>query len=235
MNVTVYTLSDPETNQVRYVGKTVNVANRFKHHINDRPKNRTGNWIKNLRGRGLKPRMEVLEVVENSDDLDWQDAERFWISYLRFLGCNLTNLDSGGNGGRQKCEETKARHRAALLGRRPKPPTPEVRELWRQNMLARWRDPEYRKQQESRRDTNETRLKKSERSRLRKWTPEQHDKMKRALLGHPVSEKTRQAVAESNRKRVVTLETRAKMSASRSGVNHWRYKKQRLAIKRLIA
>lgn len=53
------------------------------------------------------PIMEILETFKEDDISAWEDAERFWIETLRFYGCNLTNLDSGGGSGRRASLSTK--------------------------------------------------------------------------------------------------------------------------------
>jgi hypothetical protein len=61
---------------------------------------------------GLQPEIEELECFPNSDDKDWQEAERFWIENMRFLGFKLTNLDNGGIGG--KVPSVEARRKNSL-------------------------------------------------------------------------------------------------------------------------
>lgn len=101
MNVHIYCLSDPETGMIRYVGKTHLKKNRYSAHCNDKSSSHKANWIRGLLSRGVYPVMEDLEVIENSNDEDWQEAERFWIEYLRFLGFKLCNSESGGLGGKK--------------------------------------------------------------------------------------------------------------------------------------
>ena len=129
MNTTIYALCHPLTNEVRYVGKTVNFKDRMKGHLKVRNKLRSSNWIKSLPD---KPVAIILEEV----DKDWADAERFWIAYFKFLGARLTNSTSGGEGevgvklsedtkkklalaniGKKQSEETKKKRSASLKGR----------------------------------------------------------------------------------------------------------------------
>lgn len=122
MSVVIYALSDPETGEIRYVGKTAQrPARRLNAHIQDRAHSHKKYWIKTLRERGLKPTIEVLETIENSDDRDWQESERFWIAYLRFFGCRLTNLDNGGKGCGSMSEETKRKLSIAHTGKKLSP------------------------------------------------------------------------------------------------------------------
>lgn len=98
MTVFIYCLSDPETGEIRYVGKTKDKANRFRNHLKEKRRGWKSAWVQSLKNRGLEPVMEELERIENSDDTDWQHIEKFYISYFKFLGLNLTNLKEGGTG-----------------------------------------------------------------------------------------------------------------------------------------
>lgn len=91
----IYCLEDPITGEIRYVGKTNDPLKRFSSHYRRSTEDSwKSNWVKSLKRRGLKPRMEILEEVDG----DWVRSERFWIAYLKFLGCRLTNLTNGGEG-----------------------------------------------------------------------------------------------------------------------------------------
>jgi len=92
----IYTLVDPRTNEIRYVGKTVqNLSKRLNTHIRESQKtfNHKSCWIKSLSKIGLRP---IIEIIEEVPDEDWNDSEKFYISYLRFLGFKLTNTSDGG-------------------------------------------------------------------------------------------------------------------------------------------
>jgi hypothetical protein len=95
---TIYGLVDPRTGHVRYVGKTVGVvSNRVAVHVYYAPKThtRSARWICGLLADGLRPEAFILDVVLAEN---WQETERFWIAYLRFLGFDLTNHAPGGEG-----------------------------------------------------------------------------------------------------------------------------------------
>ena len=94
----IYCLSDPRDGQVRYVGKTICLNRRFNGHLHGKGTHKA-NWIQELVRLGLKPVMEVLEEVPAND---WEDAEKFWIASLSFMGCKLTNGTEGGEGGGTK-------------------------------------------------------------------------------------------------------------------------------------
>jgi group I intron endonuclease len=95
--VYIYSLVDPRTNQIRYVGKTVNFQKRLKHHINEN-RNRTHKeqWIHGLKKQGLLPQLEILDIVPETE---WQFWESWWISLLRSWSFDLTNIGFGGEGG----------------------------------------------------------------------------------------------------------------------------------------
>ena len=118
-NVFIYTLSDPFTEEVRYVGKTIKTLNRrLSGHIaaaKRKASSYSSCWIKSLLDRGKLPEISLLEMTSNSD---WQETERFWISYLRFLGFRLTNITLGGEGfhGKPLTKEHKAKISLSMKG-----------------------------------------------------------------------------------------------------------------------
>lgn len=91
----IYTLSHPLTNEVRYVGKTDNQRRRLSVHLCEKEHSHKSSWVRSLLALGLKPKMEVIEQVIESE---WKSAEMFWIETLRFYGCRLTNGTKGGDG-----------------------------------------------------------------------------------------------------------------------------------------
>lgn len=97
--VNIYSLSDPITGEIRYVGKTVkNIQRRLSLHLQDAKSlnHHTANWIKSLRKQGLKPISELLDIV---DDDNWGFWEKYWISQCKAWGFRLTNHTEGGDGG----------------------------------------------------------------------------------------------------------------------------------------
>lgn len=93
--VYIYTLSDPRTNFVRYVGKARNPKGRYSGHMNSTSATHRAKWINSLKALALSPKMEIIEEVAEDG---WQEAERFWIESLRQMGCDLTNHTGGGEG-----------------------------------------------------------------------------------------------------------------------------------------
>lgn len=96
MTIYIYTLSHPETMEIRYVGKTNNLTTRYRDHlITKNKRTHTNNWIKSLQAQGLKPYIKVIEECT----LDgWEEREIYWINYYKNVGYDLTNMTKGGEG-----------------------------------------------------------------------------------------------------------------------------------------
>ena len=101
----IYVLCDPITNNIRYVGKAVNLYIRIRKHFNQsrliKP-NHKNNWIKSLLSNNQKPTVLIIEECLDEDSLN--RAEIKWIKYYKELGCDLTNGTEGGDGGRMSPE-----------------------------------------------------------------------------------------------------------------------------------
>jgi group I intron endonuclease len=94
----IYTLKDPITNEIKYVGKSDNPESRLVEHIRKSKYSKTykNNWIISLLKKDLKPILEILDIV----DIDnWSFWEKYWISQFRTWGFKLTNISDGGDGG----------------------------------------------------------------------------------------------------------------------------------------
>lgn len=97
-DVMIYTLSDPRTNNIRYIGKTNNLIKRFNKHINESKlstKSYKKSWINQLLKLNLKPIIEVIDIVPVNEWVFW---ETYWISQFRTWGFNLVNNTNGGEG-----------------------------------------------------------------------------------------------------------------------------------------
>jgi hypothetical protein len=96
---TLYALRDPRTQEVRYIGKTVNPKERLKGHLASA---RLGHpqhihrWIRRLLTDGLKPQWEVLEVVIGN--VAACERERALIAEFKSVGARLVNSTIGGEG-----------------------------------------------------------------------------------------------------------------------------------------
>lgn len=99
--ITLYTLTDPETNAPRYIGKTrQKLYNRLATHVHKAKRGHDtspkGDWIRALLAQGLRPGIESL--IELPDGSDWKRAEREQIATLKAKGADLLNVMRGGNG-----------------------------------------------------------------------------------------------------------------------------------------
>ncbi len=105
--VKIYTLSDPITFEVRYVGITTNTLEyRYKRHFYDKKNYKKNKWFKQLKSKSMMPIIEEIDVV----DFDgWQFWEKWYISLFKTFGFDLVNLTEGGEGmfGYKHTEATK--------------------------------------------------------------------------------------------------------------------------------
>lgn len=114
--VFIYGLVDPETMQIRYIGKTVNPDQRLASHCNEKSRCHRSNWIRSLRAKGMKPFMVFIEEIIG--DWPWQEAERFWIALATRSGWPITNNTSGGDGVHDLPKEARERISSAWIGRK---------------------------------------------------------------------------------------------------------------------
>lgn len=89
----IYALADPLDHRIYYVGKTNNLQFRLGTHIRQRSNLFRKKWVTSLVSRGLLPYIIVLEEVE---EIIWQEREIFWIALGKKLGWPLTNIQNGG-------------------------------------------------------------------------------------------------------------------------------------------
>lgn len=134
----IYALLDPETNKIRYIGKSSVGMARPKQHfrpaILNKEKSHKNNWIKQLIAKGLEPKIKIIAQVENPSDLS--DAEIFCIAYFRYIGEDLTNGTDGGEGslGRKMTDTMRIALYKANKGR---PRTEEQKDHMRKIMTGR--------------------------------------------------------------------------------------------------
>ena len=116
----IYGLIDPNTKEIRYIGKTNNYKRRLlAHHSPSRLKLNThhNNWIKSLININQKAEIMIIESYDNYEELN--QAEIDMIAYLRFIGCKLTNGTLGGDGryAFNHSEETKKKMSSSAVGK----------------------------------------------------------------------------------------------------------------------
>lgn len=75
--VKIYTLADPKTLEIKYIGKTIKTLNRrLSTHLQDSKKynHKCANWIKSLK---YKP---IIELIEEVDISIANNTEIYWIA-----------------------------------------------------------------------------------------------------------------------------------------------------------
>jgi len=92
-DVYIYALCEPDTEDVRYIGKTVRFPTRIRAHYREKRTTRKCRWLNSLDGR--LPIVKVLEIVGEES---WEEAEKRQIRIHREMGCDLTNHTDGGDG-----------------------------------------------------------------------------------------------------------------------------------------
>lgn len=182
--VKIYTLSDPRTAEIRYVGKTVEtLGKRLSKHcsclVNQKEQNHRVFWIRSLLQKGLKPVITLIEEV--SSDI-WEEREKYWIKYYKDLGLNLVNSTEGGD----TCNP----------------------EISRKVLKKLWKDPAFRrshtgKYHHTQREEWKDRMR-GDNNWVRNLTKKQKDewkeKISKAEKGHPSYPKQRKAVSKANKK-----------------------------------
>lgn len=91
----IYALCHPVTQEVRYIGKTVDPVKRYSHH-----KRNTSHrhlplyvWWDQLAEQGLQP---LMCVVATATTHDWESLERTLIAQFKVDGADLLNMTAGG-------------------------------------------------------------------------------------------------------------------------------------------
>lgn len=139
-------------------------------------------WIRSLLAVGVEPEIFLIEQTDN-----WREAERFWIAYLRWLGCDLTNISAGGEG--VPMDANIAAKIAATRRERGLKPSPEAmgRSIAIRALL--WQDPEWREERVAHRRRTQRNLwddpshqRKMRASRQRRWSPELSQAMQRGMV-----------------------------------------------------
>jgi hypothetical protein len=112
----IYTIADPDTNLVRYIGQTINFNARKRKHLSTSKDSKTycQCWIFSLLKKGITPIFEIIEEC-NIDLLDNQ--EQFYISLFKSWGFDLTNLTNGGFRNKELSIESKKKISDKLKGK----------------------------------------------------------------------------------------------------------------------
>ncbi len=106
----IYALIDPRTEEIRYIGKTCNIKERFNKHKSTAKHCRTHKekWINSLQKINLQPKLKILitSIEQLLNNLEIELIKH----YKQF--CKLVNGTAGGDGTRKpQTEKVKERMR----------------------------------------------------------------------------------------------------------------------------
>lgn len=147
----IYELIDPRTDETKYIGKTINLEERLKGHINEYKSNKTTlkiNWIKSLEKKGLIP---IINVIDTDEVNFW---EIFYIQLYKSWNINLTNMTIGGTGGdtytnNPNYEDICKRKSISMIGKNSgdKNGSKKVKDKISKTLKSLWETKEYRESQ----------------------------------------------------------------------------------------
>lgn len=206
----VYGLVDPQTDVVRYIGKSSSGLTRPKYHLyrnNIVRENHTHKraWLLELFDRGLRPAIRVLKECSSNEEVE--EAERLLIKEYRQNGVGLTNLAEGGTSGSIGASWSEASRRRLAETNKSNPVRMEhIRQLG-----SKWKGTTR---------SEETKQKMSEAKR--KWWAEHHEEQSALLReigkrrrGQPLAPKQMEHIRKiglQNRGKPKSEETKRKMA-----------------------
>lgn len=221
----IYALTDPRTDEIRYVGKSSSGLRRPGHHgarsVLAKDSTHKGNWIRGLVAAGLRYGVRVLEelpavaALPASERRDAMDAaERRWIAHGRSMGWPLTNLTEGGDGGGAPSPETREKLSRAQKGK--KLSAEHLANLRANHATGPLSEEHKAKIREScNRPAAIARM--SEANRGRKRTPEHQAKLAAANKGRSASPEARAKMSAAHKGKKRSLETIEKIRAAKRG------------------
>ena len=192
----IYTLSDPITGEVRYVGVTFRRKARIREHMSRAVtggKTHRDCWIRSLILQGLRP---LYTIVEAGEGKGWETSEQTWIAHYR-LATRLVNHTNGGEG---------------LPGYIP---TEALRQKWSTMRAGVPYAPGRIPGMLGKTHTPEARAKISAASKTRRHTASSKAKLSAAHTGKKLSPAHIAKLSAAKKGTKATPEARAKMSASK--------------------
>ena len=86
----VYGLKDPRNDVYCYIGKSTVGEKRALSHLTKSHSKKVQEWVSELEGGFLYPKVEIIEEVEDLNDL--AGRELYWIDYYHSINPNLLNI-----------------------------------------------------------------------------------------------------------------------------------------------
>jgi predicted GIY-YIG superfamily endonuclease len=203
-NTFIYALSDPRTNEIRYIGKSNDPQHRLKVHIRGSKalKTHKDRWINQLTLCDLEP---ILDIIEEVSIDEWQEREPYWIEYFRSQGAPLTNEAPGGMGIKSHTPEMRAKMSA------------KVREAYATTDLAK----RLSEANKGKRLSDETKAKMSATTKGRKRPPfsdEWKENIRIGMKNVTPSPEARAKISKANKGRIKSPEECANISKAKKGV-----------------
>ncbi len=84
----VYTLACPTTNDIKYVGSTVDLDQRLRQHLTSKQNPLIRQWVDSI---GISPKIEVIDLMITDCRNDVFTLENFWIQQFEVWGFRLFN------------------------------------------------------------------------------------------------------------------------------------------------
>lgn len=195
--VFIYALLDPRNEETSYVGQTIDPDERLKDHCSNK-KYYCGRWIQLLKSAGLRPVMEILDVVPDTEADFW---EREYIQNFRERGFRLTNISDGGHApmrGKKFSPEHRERISASKKGQKYSPEACANMSAARKGKKL---SPEHR-----------AKISTAQKGKTR--SPEHCAKISANNRRRKLSLRTRAKIGAAHKGKKISPETRAKISAS---------------------
>lgn len=211
----IYSLHDPDTGELRYIGKTTTtLTKRLKGHLREAARSRThkSNWILSL---SCLPEIRHLCFANTLEEL--AAAEVREIARAKTEGCRLVNMTAGGDGGSVKgakrSQETRDRLRENA--RRPEN-IQRLRDMskipFSPEHIQRLVDSHLNKK-----PTSEAVEKTASFHRGRMRSQETRTKISESLRGKSLSDTTREALRSASLGKKQSIEARVRRSATKNG------------------
>lgn len=89
----IYTLIDPQTNNIRYVGMSQNAYKRYGGHLIIPSKNLTKKdlWVQEILSAGLAPTLCIIETLTTKEEAE--QREGYWIHHYAQKDPTLLNVN----------------------------------------------------------------------------------------------------------------------------------------------